>query len=381
MTCRAGRVRVRVPDERVQAQRAVRRALGGRSRFGRGAAVRARPVRRTGARRSASAVGDRRAAGRGPRGRAGAARGQGHGARPGRPGHVLGRARSSPTRCWTRPAYAALRERARTAGGEPAGWPAGDGSVKVSAAWLIERAGFAQGVRHRRAAGVAISSKHTLALTNRGDGTTAALLGAGAGDPRRGGERFGVELHPEPVLVGLRPLAQRTARAQRARSARRAASVTARSSTGQPAARIAPTPRRPALPGAERAVRRAAAQPVERARAGRAPAARARCGGSAPSAAARRASPDCPAWTAGRRASATRAARRRVTQQASRPSSTHVPSTSGRPAQRAGHRRPRTASTRLARTGAARSSPAPACGPQAAEFEAAAREVQAGGSA
>ncbi len=60
--------------------------------------------------------------------------------------------------------------------------------------------------------------------------------------------------------------------------------------------------------------------------------ARARCGGSAPSAAARRASPGCPAWTAGRRASATAARRASSsTQDASRPSSSQVPSTSTPP--------------------------------------------------
>ena len=48
---------------------------------------------------------------------------------------------------------------------------------------------------------MAISSKHTLALTNRGTGTTAALLGL-ARTVRDGvRERFGVELRPEPVLV------------------------------------------------------------------------------------------------------------------------------------------------------------------------------------
>jgi UDP-N-acetylmuramate dehydrogenase len=77
-------------------------------------------------------------------------------------------------------------------------WPAQD-RVKVSAAWLIERAGFGKGYPGR---GVAVSSKHTLALTNRGTGTTAALLDL-AREIRAGvADRFGVALHPEPVLVG-----------------------------------------------------------------------------------------------------------------------------------------------------------------------------------
>ena len=79
-------------------------------------------------------------------------------------------------------------------------WPAEDGRVKIPAAWLIEQAGFGKGFTLGR--GVAISSKHTLALTNRGDGTTAALLEL-AGAIRDGvRERFGVDLHPEPVLIG-----------------------------------------------------------------------------------------------------------------------------------------------------------------------------------
>ena len=78
-------------------------------------------------------------------------------------------------------------------------WPAEDGRVKVPAAWLIEQAGFGKG--YGRGGGVAISSKHTLALTNRGDGTTAALLDL-AREIRDGvRDRFGIDLHPEPVLV------------------------------------------------------------------------------------------------------------------------------------------------------------------------------------
>jgi len=98
--------------------------------------------------------------------------------------------------------FAALRARAaEVTGVDPAAWPAGDGSVKVSAAWLIERAGFGKGYSggHR---GVAVSGKHTLALTNRGTGTTVSLL-ALAREIRDGVKNvFDVELHPEPVLVG-----------------------------------------------------------------------------------------------------------------------------------------------------------------------------------
>jgi UDP-N-acetylmuramate dehydrogenase len=77
-------------------------------------------------------------------------------------------------------------------------WPGADGSVKIPAAWLIENAGFPKGYA---GAGVAISTKHTLALTNRGDGTTAALLDLARTIRDGVRDRFGIELHPEPVLV------------------------------------------------------------------------------------------------------------------------------------------------------------------------------------
>jgi UDP-N-acetylmuramate dehydrogenase len=77
-------------------------------------------------------------------------------------------------------------------------WPGEDGTVKIPAAWLIEHAGFPKGFAGD---GVAISSKHTLALTNRGPASTAGLL-ALARTIRDGvRSRFGLDLHPEPVLV------------------------------------------------------------------------------------------------------------------------------------------------------------------------------------
>jgi UDP-N-acetylmuramate dehydrogenase len=78
-------------------------------------------------------------------------------------------------------------------------WPQPDGSVKTSAAWLIERAGFGKGYGEGAAR---LSTKHTLALTNRGDATTEDLL-ALAREIRDGVEaRFGIRLVNEPVLVG-----------------------------------------------------------------------------------------------------------------------------------------------------------------------------------
>ncbi|WP_437982374.1 UDP-N-acetylmuramate dehydrogenase [Sorangium sp. So ce117] len=81
-------------------------------------------------------------------------------------------------------------------------YPAEGGRVKLSAAWLIERAGFAKGTRHGAAG---ISTRHTLALVNRGGATAEELLGL-ARRVRRGVlDRFGVALSAEPDLVGFAP--------------------------------------------------------------------------------------------------------------------------------------------------------------------------------
>jgi len=82
--------------------------------------------------------------------------------------------------------------------GAPA-WPQPYGLMKTSAAWLIEQAGFGKGYGEGAAR---LSTKHTLALTNRGGATTAELL-ALAREIRDGVEaRFGIRLVNEPVLVG-----------------------------------------------------------------------------------------------------------------------------------------------------------------------------------
>ena len=78
-------------------------------------------------------------------------------------------------------------------------WPADEGT-KLSAAWLIERAGFGKGFGGET---VRVSGKHTLALTHRGGGSTAELV-ALARTVRDGvAARFGVTLRPEPRLVGV----------------------------------------------------------------------------------------------------------------------------------------------------------------------------------
>ncbi len=84
--------------------------------------------------------------------------------------------------------------------GSPPAYPEPDGRIKTSAAWLIERAGFERG---HSAGRVGISSKHTLALVNRGGATTAELISL-AQEIANGVESvFGIRLHPEPVLVGV----------------------------------------------------------------------------------------------------------------------------------------------------------------------------------
>ena len=85
--------------------------------------------------------------------------------------------------------------------GAPA-FPMADGRVKTSAAWLIDRAGFGKGYRIAPDAPAGLSSKHTLALTNRGGATTADLLDLARAVREGVVDRFGIVLQPEPVLVG-----------------------------------------------------------------------------------------------------------------------------------------------------------------------------------
>lgn len=73
-----------------------------------------------------------------------------------------------------------------------------DGKTKLSAAWLIERAGFVKGTTRGN---VGISKKHALALVNRG-GTTAELLALAQEIQLGVRAAFGVELAPEPIIVG-----------------------------------------------------------------------------------------------------------------------------------------------------------------------------------
>jgi len=83
-------------------------------------------------------------------------------------------------------------------------WEQPDGTVKTSAAWLIEHAGFARGFGLERGAGrVAVSTKHTLALTNRGGASTAELLDLARVIRDGVQRRFGIRLRPEAHLIGV----------------------------------------------------------------------------------------------------------------------------------------------------------------------------------
>jgi len=99
-------------------------------------------------------------------------------------------------------ALEALRRRLGTMDGPVPTFPAeragGVGGVKVPAAWLVERAGFAKGYRR---GGVGISSNHALALVNH-HGTTAELLALAEPIERAVYDRFGIRLEREPVVVG-----------------------------------------------------------------------------------------------------------------------------------------------------------------------------------
>jgi UDP-N-acetylmuramate dehydrogenase len=73
--------------------------------------------------------------------------------------------------------------------------------VKLAAGWLVERAGFGKGYPGNDAP-ARLSTKHALALTNRGTATTADVIALAR--TVRDGVRatFGIELTPEPILLG-----------------------------------------------------------------------------------------------------------------------------------------------------------------------------------
>jgi len=86
----------------------------------------------------------------------------------------------------------------RFAGKVPS-FSAGEGSVKIPAAWLIENSGFHKGFV-MGAAG--ISTNHTLAIINRGGATAGDILSLAESIQARVRQDFGIDLTPEPVFVG-----------------------------------------------------------------------------------------------------------------------------------------------------------------------------------
>lgn len=80
-------------------------------------------------------------------------------------------------------------------------YPASSGLVKLSAAWLIERSGFGKGTVRGR---VGISTRHSLAIINRGGATSAQLVDFAVEIQTRVRNEFGVSLRPEPRPLGFR---------------------------------------------------------------------------------------------------------------------------------------------------------------------------------
>jgi UDP-N-acetylmuramate dehydrogenase len=95
--------------------------------------------------------------------------------------------------------HEALNRRAAERGLTLPAYPALEKAKKVSAAWLVEHSGFSRGYGSGH---VGISSKHTLAIVNRGGATAAEVLQLKEQIQQRVQEIWGVRLEPEPVMVG-----------------------------------------------------------------------------------------------------------------------------------------------------------------------------------
>lgn len=98
--------------------------------------------------------------------------------------------------------FEVIKRLARTipGAGEMPSFPAAGGKVKLSAAWLIERAGIVRGYVHGN---VGTSTKHALAIINRGGGTAREVIELKELIQHRVLEEFGLALTPEPVFVGF----------------------------------------------------------------------------------------------------------------------------------------------------------------------------------
>jgi len=90
--------------------------------------------------------------------------------------------------------------RLRSAAGPAPGFALPTGQVKVPAAWLIEQAGFVKGHRSGK---VGLSSKHPLAIVNRGEATAHDVVALARRIKQRVADRFEIWLRPEPTFVGF----------------------------------------------------------------------------------------------------------------------------------------------------------------------------------
>ncbi len=100
----------------------------------------------------------------------------------------------------TEAVFAAVVEISRVAAPAVPHWTASEGQVKLAAAWLVEQAGFHKEFAMGRAG---ISSRHTLALVNRGGATAGEIVALRDAVQRSVEERFGVRMEQEPVGLGL----------------------------------------------------------------------------------------------------------------------------------------------------------------------------------
>jgi UDP-N-acetylmuramate dehydrogenase len=96
--------------------------------------------------------------------------------------------------------YAQLEQKAAARGLKVPGYPALSQQSKLSAAWLVENSGFRKGYV-KGAAG--LSSKHALAIVNRGGATAADVIALQNEIQSKVVEMWGVRLVPEPVLLGF----------------------------------------------------------------------------------------------------------------------------------------------------------------------------------
>jgi UDP-N-acetylmuramate dehydrogenase len=93
-----------------------------------------------------------------------------------------------------------LKQRAAVRGLVVPTYPTLETHKKVSAAWLVERSGFAKGFAGNH---VGISTKHALAIVNRGGATAADVVALKDQIQNRVQEIWGIRLEPEPVMMGF----------------------------------------------------------------------------------------------------------------------------------------------------------------------------------